>query len=292
MRLLAALSVSFVLLASAPVRADDMDSESQTRGYGHIFGYVLVVVAGGVILLGGIYVFKGMLAEIQRGKRTGISIMQETVLDEKDQKPKKPRALYLGEKVPDWKTANRGVATEAALKFLSKSDDWFEQKYLTRIAEKAFRAVKAAIEARSAKKIEDLVTAGCLEDLRSQMKGLRSDGEFRIFGNVEITDVMIVQVEAPSKVDKHTFTALVSAKSKDYIQDEKTRRTLRGDRNTYAYQEFLRFRRTKARWIVERIRPSGDMDTVLNAKNIMTHADLDRFAKQADEEYLREFDAR
>ena len=64
---------------------------------------------------------------------------------------------------------------------------------------------------------------------------------------------------------------------------------LRGDKKYYAYQEFWQFRRTKARWVVERIRPSGDMDTVLHAKKVMAQADLDRFAKTADEELLREF---
>jgi hypothetical protein len=67
---------------------------------------------------------------------------------------------------------------------------------------------------------------------------------------------------------------------------------LRGDKKYYAYQEFWRFRRTKARWVLERIRPSGDMDTVLGAKNVMTQKDLDKFAKTADEEMLREFVAK
>jgi hypothetical protein len=67
---------------------------------------------------------------------------------------------------------------------------------------------------------------------------------------------------------------------------------LRGDKKLYEYQEFWRFRRTKDMWLAERIRQAGDMDMVLEPKNVMTHADLDRFTKSAEPELLREFTAK
>jgi hypothetical protein len=242
------------------------------------------VVAGGVVLLGGIYIFKGMLAEVQRGKRSGI--FREEILDDA---PKQKRVLYLGEKVPDWKLANREKANAAALKFLARTDDWFDAKYLAKIAGSAFRAVKAAVEGRATKKIQDRVTAECLDELKAEVKKLHKRGEIHAYSPVEVTEILVVHFEAPANAAKHTFTALVSARSRDYFRDDQSGEVLRGDKKLYAYQEFWQFRRTKARWVLERIRPSADMDTVLHAKNVMAQADLDRFAKTADEELLREF---
>jgi len=288
MRRLAALALFALFLAATSVRADDMDSEAQQNEYGHIFGYVLVAAAGGIILLGGLYVFKGMLAEVQRGKKTGI--FREAILD--DLPKRKPRALYLGEKVPDWKVANRLKANGPALRFLARSDNWFDTAYLAKIATGAFKAVKAALEGRTSKKIEDRVTPEFLEEIKTEIKRLHKKGELHVFSPVEIEEIAIVHFEAPASTTKHTFTALISAKSRDYVRDDKSGEVLRGDKKYYAYQEFWRFRRTKARWVLERIRPSGDMDTVLGAKSVMTQKDLDKFAKTAEEEMLREFVAK
>jgi hypothetical protein len=283
-----ALALVALLLVAAPALGDDMDSEHQTQGYGKIAAYVCGGIAAIVLLVGGVHVIKGFLAEAERGKKTGIMI--EETLD--DIPPPKKRALYLGEKVPDWKAGPRAEATAAALAFLARGDDWFDPKYLTKITTAAFRLVKAAVEERSTKKVADRVTAGCLERLREDILQLRTEGEKRVFGAVEVTDVDVVHIEAPANPKDHTFTALVAARSRDYIADDKSGEVLRGDKKTYVYQEFWRFRRTKERWLVERIRPAGDMDTVLHAKNVLTQKDLDAFAKKADPEHLREFVAR
>jgi Tim44-like domain len=283
------LSILFFLLLSSPVlaqKADDMDSTSQTRGYGVLFGGVLAVVAVGVVLLVGIHIIKGMIAEAARGKKGRLI---EDVLDDKDMPKQKKRVLYLGEKVPDWKVGKRRKATLAGLKLLARADENFSPKAVSVAALKAFEAVKAAIESRSVKTIEKKVTTDVLEDLRSQIQKLRKKGELHVFAPVEVSEVGIVHFEAPKSREKHTFTALIAAKSRDYFADEKSGEVLRGDKKSYIYQEFWTFRRSADRWLVSRIRPAGDMDTVLAAKNVMAQGDLDKFAKEADEAVLLEF---
>jgi hypothetical protein len=285
-----------LLLAAAPALAagggindDDMGSEAQTSGYGRLFGYVCAALAVGGLVIGGVQVYKQMAAEHRRGKRTGI--MQEEILDDIP-KSKTKRALYLGEKVPDWKLANRLPATEAGLAMLAKKDDWFDPPYLAKLAKAAFKGYKEAIESRSTKKIAERLAAECLEQLKEEVAKLKKRGETRVFSDPEIVDIQIVQFEAPASQAKHTFVALVSAKSKDFIRDEKTKEVLRGDKKLYAYQEFWKFRRTKERWLVERVYQSGDMDRVLAPKNVLTEADLAKFTKTADEAYLREYEAK
>jgi Tim44-like domain len=279
----------FLLAAPALAAKEDKpdDSESQTKEYGQIFGYVCAGGGGLAVLIGGYIVVKGLLAESSRGKNR--FEYREQILDKK---PMKQPALYLGEKVPDWKILNRVKATKAVLDFLSEDDERFDRKYVTAAARVAFLVVKASVEARTTKKLAERVTEGCLEKLQSEIKKLRENGQYHIFGDTEVTDIQVVHLEAPEGKKNHTFTALISVKSKDYYKDDKSGEVMRGDKKLYAYQEFWRFRRTKGKWLVERIRSSEDMDFVINAKNVLSQDLLDGFAEVADEEYLREFVAK
>src|SRR5262245_49874279 len=135
----------------------------------------------------------------------------------------------MGEKVPEWKTDNRLKATKAGLKFLSSADDWFDKKKLAKTATVAFQKIKLHLEDRSAKKIAPRVTAECLEQFQTEIKKLREEGKLRVFGALEVTGVEIVHFEAPPGKKNHTFTALITACSKDYYKDEKTGELLRGD---------------------------------------------------------------
>jgi hypothetical protein len=251
-----------------------------------MLGYIGGVAAVMVMMIVVYHLIKGAKAESARGKKIAV---ETDILDEL---PKRRKALYLGEKVPEWKTDNRKKAIEAALKFLSVKDNFFEVEYLTKIARQSIRQVKAAMEVRSEKKIERRVTPSCLEILMVDVEELRGSGRLHIFGELEITDVAIVHFEATPIKEKHTFTALISVKSMDYYQDDKSGKLLRGDKKLYAYQEFWCFRRTNGRWLVDLIRPSADMDTVLNSPNVMSKVDLAKFSKNADPELLREFVAR
>jgi Tim44-like domain len=266
MRPLSALALASLLLVASPAFAqigDPGDSSQQMGAYGQFFAYVVGAVGGIAVILFGI-------------------------LDDTPQKRKK-ETLYLGEKVPDWKVGNRRQATEAALRLLSRADDGFTLKRLTDVSQKAFVLFKGAIEERATKGLEHRLTPACLDKLRAQVKELRADGERRVFGKVEVTEVEIVHVEAPEDEARHTFTALISARSKDYIADDKTGKRLRGDKETYAYQEFLQFRRAGRKWLLERVRSSSDMDRVLFAKNVLNQDDLTALAKKVDEKLVREF---
>jgi predicted lipid-binding transport protein (Tim44 family) len=291
MRPLIALALLTLVLTAAPARAqlgEAGDSTSQTQAYGTFFAYVCGAIGLVGLIYGGVHVIKGMQEEARRGKTTGV--LREQILD--DHKKKEKRELYLGEKVPDWKAGNRREASEAALRILSRADKRFTLKHVTDVASEVFLAVKAALEVRSWKAIKERVTADCLDKLKAEMKRLHDEGIKHVFSPVEITEVDIVHLEAPEDKEKHTFVALISAQSRDYYADEKTGKVKRGDKKTYAYQEFWCFRRAGKAWLLDRIRSSSDMDYILNAKNVLTQADLDALAKKADEKHVREFVAK
>jgi hypothetical protein len=291
MRPLIALALLALLIAASPAAAqigDPGDSSQQTQAYGTFFAYVCGGIGLIAVILGGIHVIKGMQEEARRGKTTGV--LREQILD--DHKKKLKRELYLGERVPDWKMGNRKEATEAALRLLSRTDKRFTLKRLTDVATEVFVAVKAALEVRSWKAIKGFVTADCLDKLKAEMKKLHDEGVKHVFSPVEVVEVHIVHVEAPANTENHSFTALIEAESRDYYADEKTGKVKRGDKKNYAVQEFWRFRRAGKDWLLDRIRTSSDMDYVLNAKNVLTQADLNELAKKIDEKHVREFVAK
>jgi predicted lipid-binding transport protein (Tim44 family) len=223
------------------------------------------------------------LGEFERGKKQGLS--DEEVLDDL---PKKRQIMFKGEKVPEWKMAARQKATKAILKFLSYTDNWFEKKYVSDVADEAFRLVKEAIEAQTVQGIERRVTPDLLEELRAEIKKDRREQQRHVFGRCEVTDVNVLHVEAPPEKEQQTFTALLSVRSKDFVEDDETGEVIKGDKRTCAYQEFWTFRRSEKRWLVELIRPSTDVDSVLESKNVMAQIDLEEFGKDADPEFLKE----
>ena len=292
MRPLSALAL--LALAAPPALAqsglDDMGSEQQTQGYGALFGVVCGLGAALVIILVVVQVIKGMAAESARGKKVKVFT---DILDEDDVKKKKREiALYLGEKVPEWKVKNRLAATKAALKFLGKTNDWWDSKLMATFVREAFLSVKEGITDRSTKKMKKWLTDKCLEGVQAEVQKLKKKGELHILDKLEIVEIQVVHFEAAGPIANHTFTALVMASSRDFFKDDKSGEVLRGDKKLYEYQEFWRFRRTKDMWLCERIRQSGDMDMVLDPKNVMAKADLDKFTKTADEAHLREFTAK
>lgn len=262
----------------SPAPLNPLLAESTGAYYGAIVGGLCCMSITGALIW---YFVGNFIREYNRGKKTEPTL--EEVLDEL---PKKRQVMFRGEKVPDWKTANRQKATKAVLKFLSYTDNWFEKKYIADVADEAFRLVKEAIEVRSIKGIERRVTPDCLEEIRGQMKRLKAEREVHVFGRVEVTDVDVLHVEVPTGKENHTFTALVSAQSKDYFEDEETGDVVRGDKKTYAYQEFWTFRRSEKRWLVELIQPSSDVDIVLQSKNVLAKIDYEEFAKDANPEHL------
>lgn len=262
-------------------------------GASYALGYVLgTLCCFGLTAIPFFYVLKSFMEEKNRGQRADPTL--EEVLD--DGEPRSETAIFKGDKVPDWQIAARVKATRAVAKFIAFTDNWYEHKYLVEIVEEAFQLVKKAIERRTIQDVERHVTADCLDDLSAEIKKLRKARQRRIFRKLVITNFQLIQIEMPVGKENHTFTVLLTAKSRDYIEDEEEdiddlseseQFERKKQRKLYAYQEFWTFRRTDKRWLVELIRPSSDVESVLQSKNVLAKIDYEEFAKDADKETLQ-----
>lgn len=253
-----------------------------------ICGGLITLFTGILCLAVTWWIIKYFYSEFERGQRPPGPTLDEMA----ESMPRKPAVIFKGEKVPEWQIAERDQATKAILKFLAYGDNWFERKYLMEVASESFRMVKDALADRTVKGIERRLTEDCLEDVRRQIKKLRKDREVRVFDKVLVPTVQVLHVEAPVGRENHTFTALITGKSRDYHIDEESGDITRGDEAVYLYQEFWTFRRTEKRWLVELIRPSSDVDAVMEAKNVLAPIDLEEFSKEADPVHLKHVVAR
>ena len=150
------LVAAVVLASSTAAVAADNDDLRAIGGLRAIGATVCCISVLAVCVGIPVWVFRGFLGELARGRKQGLT--DEEVLDDL---PKKRQVMFKGERVPEWKIAARGKATQAILKFLSYTDNWFDKKYVADVAEEGFRLVKEAVEARSVKGIERRVTPDC-----------------------------------------------------------------------------------------------------------------------------------
>ena len=162
MRNRAALAIILLFLASSPVLAQNQEEAPPgSRGL-RVMGWISGIACCSLVFIGiPVLVIRGFMREHNRGKKMG-----PTMSEMLDELPKKRQVMFKGEKVPDWKIAGRQKATKAALKFLSCTDNWWEKKYMSDVADEAFRLIKETLEARSLKGMERRVTPDCLKNWR------------------------------------------------------------------------------------------------------------------------------
>lgn len=259
-----------------------VDYNSQGYYWGSIIGGLMCTVIS-------IYVLVWVIKSMQTGSRpAGRDDLLNEALDGK----KKADVTYKSEKVPDWKILPRDKATRRLLKFLSLKDKWFERKYLCEVLDEAYVQIREATERRSVGRMEEFLTEEHADELHAQLKAMKKKGQRRVFGNVKVIDINILHVEAVGPKTKHTVTALITAQSKDYVEDDETGKAVEGKKKTYYFQEFWTLRRGPKRWLVELIRPSGDSESVLEAKNVVSKADYESLAAEAEASALEHVVAR
>lgn len=268
--------------------ATTLFAEGTAFAVGYVIGFLICFGLSLAIFL---YVLKTFLYEQSRGQRR--DAFDELPIDDE---PQNETATTKGEKIPDWKIAHRVKATKAVAKFIAHTDNWYEPRYLLEITEEAVKLVKKAIERRTIQDVEPYVTEDFLEELRTEIKSLRKNRQRRIFSKILLDHFQLIHIAMPVGKANHTFTALLTLKSRDYIENEEEdveedeferERRLDREQKLYQYQEFWSFRRSEKRWLVELVQPSADIDSILEAKNILAKIDFEEFAKDVDKETLQ-----
>src|SRR5438445_347777 len=94
----------------------------------------------------------------------------------------------------------------------------------------------------------------------SQLAGMKRNHEINQIADLTVERVDIVNVRYPHKADQREFTALISARARDYYMDDRDQRFLRGDRAAARFQEFWTFQLQQGAWLLREIEQSRESD--------------------------------
>ena len=203
------------------------------------------------------------------GGRTGVMLgdLDRPPADDRRKKPKLP-VRRKGDAVPDWKVKPKAEAALALLDFLAETDRAFDQPALVRRIEDTAVRVREAIEATDLGPVAGRLTAAGRRQLQEGLDALAADRVRQVFGKVTPMDVQLVLVDAPADPDRHAATALVTLKSRDYLADARTGEVRDGAKDEWVVtHEFWSFRRERATWRLDRVRPAADTDELLDVLN-------------------------
>jgi predicted lipid-binding transport protein (Tim44 family) len=94
----------------------------------------------------------------------------------------------------------------------------------------------------------------------TQLESLRHNHEINRIEFLQVEHVALVHVHYTRAVNDREFTALITAKARDYYVEDRTGEFLRGDQAPERFQEFWTFRRQADVWLLRDIEQSRDSD--------------------------------
>ncbi len=108
--------------------------------------------------------------------------------------------------------------------------------------------------------VENDLTKNLYIQHTSQIEIMKNNHEINMMEDLEIISVDIVSVYYTVKENDRRFTALITAKAKDYYIDETTGEFLRGNDEPQVFQELWTFRFVNGKWLCEKITQTAEVD--------------------------------
>src|ERR1017187_5072801 len=155
---------------------------------------------------------------------------------------------------------SKAAKTRKLLEFIAKTDASFTEKSLQDLATGTFVKLQKCWQAREygpmqALLMPDLYVAHC-----AQLQGLRRHHEINIIEGLQVQRVDIVNVCYTQQENQREFTALITARARDYYVDDRDNHTLRGDDEPAQFQEFWTFQRQDGAWLLREIEQTRESD--------------------------------
>jgi predicted lipid-binding transport protein (Tim44 family) len=166
--------------------------------------------------------------------------------------------------------AARADRTQKLLEFLARDDPALEPAALARRAEDLFPRLQKCWQERSYESLQDDLMPPLFAEQVEQLEALRRNHEINRLEFLQVEHVAIVHVLHPRKRDGQEFTALITAKSRDYYVDDRTNAFLRGDEVPVRFQEFWTFQRQGDRWRLRDIEQARDSDALREENEVVT----------------------
>ena len=158
--------------------------------------------------------------------------------------------------------SRKSVKTGRLLEFIAKQDAAFNRDELVKAATATFLKLQECWEKREYGPMQPLLMADLYGQHLAQIKGLARNHEINVIADLKVERVDIVNVRYTNQPEQREFTALFTARAKDYYLDDRTREVLRGDEAPARFQEFWTFQLQAGRWLLREIEQTRESDAL------------------------------
>jgi predicted lipid-binding transport protein (Tim44 family) len=156
--------------------------------------------------------------------------------------------------------APKAHKTKKLLNFLARQDSSMAAEKLEETARSAFCKLEECWQARDYAPMKPLLMPDLYAQHCSQLAAMKRSHEINMIADVSVELVDIVNVRYTDKVDQREFTALISARARDYYVDDRDQKFLRGDQSPARFQEFWTFQLQNGAWLLREIEQSRESD--------------------------------
>ncbi len=156
--------------------------------------------------------------------------------------------------------ARKADKTGKLLLFLARQDPSVDPAALHNLAVNVFSTLQECWQKREYDPMKPLLMDSLFSQHTAQLRGLMKDHEINKIENLKIDKVHLVNVRYTEKLNQREFTALITARARDYYVDDRTGKFLRGDKAPARFQEFWTFQYQDGRWLLREIEQAGESD--------------------------------
>ncbi|MFH0789576.1 MAG: TIM44-like domain-containing protein [Pseudomonadota bacterium] len=150
--------------------------------------------------------------------------------------------------------------TGKLLAFISRQDPSLAPEGLRKLAGETFQKLQECWGKREYDPMKSLLMTDLFVQHTAQLQGLSRNHEINRIDNLKIEQIDLVNVRYTEKAHQREFTALITASARDYYQDDRTGKFLRGDKAPARFQEFWTFQLVNNRWLLREIEQAGESD--------------------------------
>lgn len=164
--------------------------------------------------------------------------------------------------VPRSRIGVKAKKTLQLLETIAQYDMAMMPDTLRSAAESTFRELQRCWEARSYGPMQSLLMADLYAQHCTQIGGLIRNHEINHISELKIEHIDIVHLRYTADPEQREFTVIVTATARDYYEDDRTGRFLRGDKKPERFQEFWTFHLQRGVWLLREIEQAGESDAL------------------------------
>lgn len=162
----------------------------------------------------------------------------------------------------------KAAKTEKLMVFLARQDPTLAPGELAERARSTFVQLQRCWEARDYGPMKPLMAPALYDQHVAQLKSMERNHEINRIEDLQVEKVDLVHLHYTDDPSQRSFTALITAKAKDYYVDDRTGKFLRGDMAPARFQEFWTFRLQDSQWVLSEIEQAGESD-ILKDENFV-----------------------